>query len=244
MTVSERIALALVLEPVLLDEDGVRVSAPLPHQGRRAGLQHDTAIGGQSAFVWRFGQALQTAPECGARAAMGTLLQIIGKGSDEQVAAETHRRSRAMQLAPDKPQLVCRPIEQPGDFGFDLDQAQAFVLGRSDCRLDRERATARQSAGEPTHRGLRASCARRLNDTVDPAALLFSRGNTEPELLLQGDREDAPHRVTLPPSGARHFIDRCALRSTQIAITASCFDGRFGSDGGSGSGKASIAYHS
>jgi hypothetical protein len=55
---------------------------------------------------------------------MGTLLQIIGKGADEQVAAETHRRSRAMQLAPDKPQLLCRPIEQPGDFGFDLDQAR------------------------------------------------------------------------------------------------------------------------
>jgi hypothetical protein len=49
---------------------------------------------------------------------MGTLLQIMGKGSDEQVAAETLRRSRAMQLAPDKPQLLCRPIEQPGDFGF------------------------------------------------------------------------------------------------------------------------------
>src|SRR5207248_4346160 len=46
------IALALVLEPVLLDEDGVRVSAPLPHQGRRAGL-YDTAIYGQSAFAWR-----------------------------------------------------------------------------------------------------------------------------------------------------------------------------------------------
>jgi hypothetical protein len=30
---------------------------------------------------------------------MDTLLQIIGKGSDQQVAAETHRRSRAMQLA-------------------------------------------------------------------------------------------------------------------------------------------------
>jgi hypothetical protein len=52
------------------------------------------------------------------------LLQIIGKGSDEQVAAETHRRSGAMQLAPDKPQLLCRPIDQPGDFGCDLDQAR------------------------------------------------------------------------------------------------------------------------
>ena len=44
------IALALVLEPVFPDEDGVRVSASLPHQGR-AGLQHDPAIDGQSAFL-------------------------------------------------------------------------------------------------------------------------------------------------------------------------------------------------
>jgi hypothetical protein len=55
---------------------------------------------------------------------MGTLLQIIGKGSDEQVTAETDRRARAMQLAPDQPQLLCRPIEQPGEFGFDLGQAR------------------------------------------------------------------------------------------------------------------------
>jgi CO/xanthine dehydrogenase Mo-binding subunit len=54
----------------------------------------------------------------------GSLLQIIGKGSDQQVAAETHRRARAMQLAPDKPQFLCRPIEQPGEFDFDLDQAR------------------------------------------------------------------------------------------------------------------------
>jgi hypothetical protein len=27
-------------------------------------------------------------------------------------------------VAPDKPQLLCRPIEQPGEFGFDLDQAR------------------------------------------------------------------------------------------------------------------------
>jgi hypothetical protein len=38
---------------------------------------------------------------------------------------------------------------------------------------------------------------------------------------------------TVAPSGRR-----------SIAITASCFDGRFASDGGSGSGKASIADHS
>jgi hypothetical protein len=76
--------------------------------------------------------------------------------------------------------------EQPGDFGFDLDQGRLSGSVVPIATSNRERPTARQSAGEPTHRGLRASCARRLSDTVDPAALLFSRGNTEPRLLLQG----------------------------------------------------------
>ena len=36
---------ALVLEPVFVDKDSVRVPAPLTHQ-RRAGLEHDTGING------------------------------------------------------------------------------------------------------------------------------------------------------------------------------------------------------
>src|SRR5262249_2893035 len=101
-----------------------------------------------------------------------------------------------------------------------------------------------QSAGEPTHRGLHASCARQRGDAVDPAALLCGRSKGKPELLLQGT-ENTPRTVwrcqpvalatssTVAPSGRR-----------SIAITASCYDGRFVSDCGSGSGKASIADHS
>jgi hypothetical protein len=55
---------------------------------------------------------------------MGTLLQIIGQSSDQQIAAETHRRSGAMQFAPSTPQLLCRPISQAGKFGFDLAHAR------------------------------------------------------------------------------------------------------------------------
>src|SRR5215831_20131152 len=77
----------------------------------------------------------------------------------------------------------------------------ACVLGRCGRRLDRERATARQRAGEPTHRGLAASCAHRLTDPVNPAPLLFGRSKRKPELLLQSAREDAPHRMTLPSGG-------------------------------------------
>src|SRR5215510_9353461 len=65
------------------------------------------------------------------------------------------------------------------------------------------------------HRGSPASCARRLGDTVDPAPFLFGRAKIEPELVLQGSREETSHRMALPPGGMRNLIDRCALWSTQ-----------------------------
>jgi hypothetical protein len=85
-----------------------------------------------------------------------------------------------------------------------------FEVGPSGRRLDRDRRTARQSAGKPKHRGLGFSQARRLGDAVDPAALLFGRGKSEPELFLQGSREDAANGMTLPASHARHLVDRCS----------------------------------
>src|SRR5689334_8952556 len=69
--------------------------------------------------------------------------------------------------------------------------------GRSGRHLDRERATARQSAGEPKRREVEVSWARRLGDAIHPAALLFARGKSEPELFLQGSREDTAHGMTL-----------------------------------------------
>jgi hypothetical protein len=42
---------------------------------------------------------------------MRALLQIIGKTSDEQIATDPKRRFGAMQLAPGKPQLLCRSID-------------------------------------------------------------------------------------------------------------------------------------
>jgi hypothetical protein len=42
--------LALIIEPVLANENGVGASAPLPHQ-RRTGLQPDLGIGERSAFL-------------------------------------------------------------------------------------------------------------------------------------------------------------------------------------------------
>jgi hypothetical protein len=58
-------------------------------------------------------------------------LQLIGKGSDQQIATEAQRRVSAVKLKPSKPQLRRRSIEQARDFGFDLAQARlscALVL--------------------------------------------------------------------------------------------------------------------
>jgi hypothetical protein len=49
--------LALIFEPVLANEDGVGVSAPLAHQCR-ACPQHDTGIGGPAALLELSGQRL------------------------------------------------------------------------------------------------------------------------------------------------------------------------------------------
>jgi hypothetical protein len=72
---------------------------------------------------------------------------------------------------------------------------EAGPFGR---RLDRDRRTARQSAGEPKHRGLAMSYARRLGDAINPATLLFGRSESQPELVLQGSREDAANRWSDP----------------------------------------------
>ena len=50
--------------------------------------------------------------------------RLTGKASHEQIATNPKRRFGAMQLAPGKPQLLCRSIEQAGDFGFDIAQAR------------------------------------------------------------------------------------------------------------------------
>ena len=134
------------------------VSAPLPHQGR-AGLQHDAGIEGTSALLELSGQSLQAALQGAARAAMGALLQLIGEGSDEQIATEPQRRSGAMQLPPGKPQLLCRPIDQSGDFAIDLGQVRLSRSVVPVAASTENGATARQSAGEPKHRGLRGFIA-------------------------------------------------------------------------------------
>ena len=116
------IPLAVVFEPVLADEDGMGVSAPLPHQGR-AGLQHSAGIARTSASLELARQNPQAALQGAGWTALGALLQLIGEASDDQIATEAQRRSGVMQCPPRTPQLLCRPIDQSGNLaGFKLGQ--------------------------------------------------------------------------------------------------------------------------
>ena len=95
------------------------VAAPLPHQGH-AGLQNHAGIERTSAFLQLSREGLQAALQRAARPAMGALLQLIGEPPDHQIATEAQRRSSAMQFPPGTPQLLCRAIDQPGDFAINL----------------------------------------------------------------------------------------------------------------------------
>ena len=137
------IALALVFEPFLAHEDGMGVSAPLPHQGR-AGLQHNVGIERTSAFRELCRQNPQAALQGAARAAMGALLQLIGEPPDDQIATEPQRRSGVIKCPPDTPQFLCRLTGQPGDFAIKLSQVpisrsvfSAIVGGETRGRLAR-----------------------------------------------------------------------------------------------------------
>jgi hypothetical protein len=59
---------------------------------------------------------------------MCSLLQLMGKRSDQQIATETERRSGAMQLAPGKPQIVRRLGDQSGNLAFGLCDVQVSRL--------------------------------------------------------------------------------------------------------------------
>src|SRR5215831_14108631 len=84
-----------------------------------------------------------------------------------------------------------------------------------EARQDRAAGGARAPPGKPWHLGSRGSCLLRCGDPVDPTALLLARGEGEPELLLQGSREEAADRVPLAAHCARHFVDGGTLGALQ-----------------------------
>ena len=115
------------------------MSAPLTHQGR-TGLQHDTGIEVRAAFVELSGEGLQPAPQSPARPAMDPLLQLIGKGSDQEIAAEPVRRSGVMQLPPGKPQFGRRPVHQFGNLALDLGDTRIARRGAASTARGRRLA--------------------------------------------------------------------------------------------------------
>src|ERR1700720_389697 len=116
------IAVSLVFEPVLAHEDGMGLPSPLPHQGR-AGLQRSAGVERTSAPLEFSCENLQAALQGSAQAAVSALLQLIGEPPDDQIATEAQRRPGVMQCPPSTSQLLCRPIDQSGDFArFNLAQ--------------------------------------------------------------------------------------------------------------------------
>src|SRR5262249_944175 len=62
------------------------------------------------------------------------------------------------------------------------------------------------------------SYADRLGDAINPATVLLGRSEGQPELFLQGSREDAANRMTLPAGHARHLVvARCAAWTPPLA---------------------------
>ena len=122
------ISLPLILKPAVANEDGVGVPTPLTDQCR-AGLQHDREIEGRAALFALSGQSLQAALQCPVRAAIALLLQLMGQGSDQQIATEPFRRCHTMQLAPGKAQFMRRSMCQFSNLTVDLghNSAPRFV---------------------------------------------------------------------------------------------------------------------
>jgi hypothetical protein len=113
------IRLPLILKPVAADEDGVGVATPLTDQCR-ARLEHDSGIEGRAAIFALSGQSLQAALQCPAGSAVTLLLELMGEGSDQQIATEPLGRFDTMQSAPHNAQIVRRSMQQFGNLAVDL----------------------------------------------------------------------------------------------------------------------------
>src|ERR1700752_4268992 len=100
------ILLAVIFEPIVAHEDGMGVSAPLPHQGG-TGFQHAAGIERTSASLELARQNPQAALQGAGWTALGALLQLIGEASYDQIATEAQGRSAVIQCSPDTLQLLC-----------------------------------------------------------------------------------------------------------------------------------------
>ena len=121
------------------------LSAACSQKGR-AGLRDDTGIDTMSTLLQVSCQPAHASTQRGAEATVGALLQIVGKGSDQQIATEAQRWPRTMPFAPSQPQLLCRSIAQIGDLGFDIPHT------RLSCVLAAPTGNGRRPARVPASR--------------------------------------------------------------------------------------------
>ena len=119
--------LALIFKPVIANENGVGMPAPLPDHSR-ADFRDERGIEGPAVLRKFSGQGLKAALQCPGRPASSTLLQLMGEGADQQIATEPLRWAGAMQFAPCNPQFLRRAIEQIDKMTVDLGDV---LTGRS-----------------------------------------------------------------------------------------------------------------
>src|SRR6185437_9618859 len=84
-----------------------------------------------------------------------------------------------------------------------------------EARQGQARGGARAPPRRELHPGSGASYLLRRGDAVDPATFLLGRSEGEPELLLQGSREEPSDGVPLPAHRTRHFVDGGPLGTAQ-----------------------------
>src|SRR5215813_7120222 len=113
------IMLALIFKPVIANQNGVGMPAPLTDQNR-AHFRDERGIEGPAVLRKFSAQGLKAAPQCPICPASSTLLQLMGEGADQQIATEPLRRAGAIQFAPCKPQFLRRAIKQIDKMTVDL----------------------------------------------------------------------------------------------------------------------------
>src|SRR5436853_890466 len=77
------VALAVILEALIEDDDGVRASAPFPQQPRTGFEQQSRRKGAGSIRLQLCGHAAQPPLDSGSEPAMGSLLHFVGDLADQ-----------------------------------------------------------------------------------------------------------------------------------------------------------------
>src|SRR5947199_345852 len=101
------VALAVILEAVIEDDDGVRASAPFAQQPRTGFEQQSRRKGAGSIRFGLLGQCPQPPLHRGSKPAMDPLLHLVGDFSNHKVAARRGHGLAAAQSSPRRPQLPC-----------------------------------------------------------------------------------------------------------------------------------------